>query len=433
MATTPNDTSAQAQFKWANSLFQSGDYGEALDLLMPLAREYPKNSEIVYAQARCLMALRRIEEARSVATHLHLNLGSARGERLLERIDRGDYGVQVEPPSLERDEPPARAPSRRVQVKPRRIAALLGVGLAVIGSGIAYRVVTDPARLRSTVSQTEMEAAKSQLNARRDETARKRQGQLEKQQEVAESDRLLNIALAEGPVDRPGIEHPPEVWQHTAIDGVPQWKPGIYKRIPCKSNAAYTLDVYIPMAYQMQPAAYFPAIMISMPEGNPAFQGFKEFAEKKMIILVAINNSSNATYGTNKYAQELAFYTVLPSLRVDPRLGFTYGASGGARTGWECAVRNPENFAGLLQVAFGGYGLGRISPHVRVAFLHADRDFNNKDIAYTIRRLKADGHEVREIVFPGDHYTIAPADKRIELMEWLASSARGDYGLAHPP
>ncbi|MFA6244980.1 MAG: tetratricopeptide repeat protein [Candidatus Hydrogenedentales bacterium] len=426
---------AEQLYKQADALFRQGDFRQALQLLETLNAEFPDNRDTLYAQARCLIALGRAAEARKAVEYLIDFLGAPRGRSLLPKLEALERGEISPPQEVPKTAPvpvqtapiPARSQSLYV-----RLAILAVIGTAVLVLAINYvRRIDAPGSAARPTTDAELRQYKKRVAPVREELERERNLARE---DLLQKQRAVLLAEAKMPATKPGQVHPAEQWKLTAIDGVPDWKPGIYQVVPCKGNSKYTIDVYIPMAYQERPTDFFPGLMISMPGGNPGFQGFADYAESVDMLIVAINNSTNDTYKFNKYAQELAFATILPSLRLDQRLGFTFGASGGARTNWDCMCGQPQFFAGLLQVAFGTPQTCDFPrPGARVVFLYGQGDFNADSTAIDIRRLRNAGFEVVERVYAGDHGTPAPQQDRVELMDWLVSSARRDLGLPHPP
>ena len=395
-------------YKEADSLYRSGAVARALDNLDRLNAQLPDNQDVLYARARCLIALGRKDDAREQVDYLVNVLGAPRAKGLLARIDvMGDVpeppppvgpqpiDINVAPPDIA----PPRA-RRRMSAAGRTsgliVLAIIGLGAAAL---FAQLIATDGAQV-GPASDEEIKALRAQRRELQEATKAK-----------AREDAF---AKAKAPEPAPGREIPSEEWMLTAIDGIPVWKPGVYRDVPCKGNGSYTITVYVPMAFQERPDERFAGLMISMPEGDPGFQGFKDYAERNDMIIVSINNSSNATYRYNEYAQELAFNTIVPSLRIDPNLGFTYGASGGARTNWDCMCRHPTNFAGLMQVVFGDGDACKAPPRgVRVAFLYGDRDFNRKYVERTYKRLLQQSYDVQAYMYTGDHFTPPPREVKL--------------------
>lgn len=71
----------------AQRLFQQRQFAEALALLDELDQNFPNEQNIMYARARCLVALGRLDEARPVCAFLKDLMGSERGAKLLAHID----------------------------------------------------------------------------------------------------------------------------------------------------------------------------------------------------------------------------------------------------------------------------------------------------------------------------------------------------------
>src|SRR5690606_5135461 len=78
---------AKQQYAEAQRLYQQQKFPEALAVLDALDAAFPNQANIVYARARCLVALNRLDEARPLCTYLGTVLGDKRGAELLAQID----------------------------------------------------------------------------------------------------------------------------------------------------------------------------------------------------------------------------------------------------------------------------------------------------------------------------------------------------------
>lgn len=410
-----NKKLAEQYFVRARDFFERKKFGEALPLLDILDEAFPNSKSVIYARGRCLAAMGRVDEARSIGEYLVDVHGAHRGQALLAQLENEGEGAAEAggPWDTNLDGGLARGAGTRLRPAARKGLSVTWTFILVFGvvsiSGVsAYRyrafgapndvAALDPEELRRT---------------------------LESGRRAREAGRLTR---AEARSTAAGQVRPEAEWRLTAIDGVPDWKSGVYKNVPSVGAPERTINVYLPMAYDEKVDALFPTLAITMPGGNPGFLQLEDWAERREVILIALNSSRNAWHSTNYIAQDAAINTVMPTMRIDERLGFAIGTSGGAQTAWWLAVRYPENVAGIVMMAQGGYRKYMISPHTRVAYINGRDDWNHDFITEMVGRVRANGNEVRRKVIPGGHIT-APLHLRIEMLDWMLSAARRDFGL----
>lgn len=82
-----NSDHAKKTYQEAQGLFQQKKFAEALTLLNGLDAEFPNEPNIMFARARCLVALGQFDEARTICNYLTNVLGQDRGAQLLAQID----------------------------------------------------------------------------------------------------------------------------------------------------------------------------------------------------------------------------------------------------------------------------------------------------------------------------------------------------------
>ncbi len=119
-------------------------------------------------------------------------------------------------------------------------------------------------------------------------------------------------------------------------------------------------------------------------------------------------------------------------MRIDMRLGFAIGFSGGGKAAWNMAYRYSQHFAGVVMMGINCVDdHDMLSPHIRVGYIHGEHDFNNDVIAMTIPYVQAHGNPVREMVIPGGHVP-GNAQQISEMLDWMLSDARNSFGIPLP-
>ncbi|MFP6598377.1 MAG: tetratricopeptide repeat protein, partial [Candidatus Hydrogenedentota bacterium] len=78
-----NANDASAQFKEAEKLFEANRVEDAMAILDKLDALYPNTGNLVYARARCLVAVNRFSEAGSLCLRLRDEFNDARATELL--------------------------------------------------------------------------------------------------------------------------------------------------------------------------------------------------------------------------------------------------------------------------------------------------------------------------------------------------------------
>lgn len=389
---------AKQYFERAETLLNAGQPGEALALLSQLDEAFPDTKNIGVARARTYAALGQISDAVQLCEQLIVQHDSRRAKDLKERLLLG----VLEP---EGEEANAIVP-RRSLLGVARVVILLLIFGGAIGLAVWYvqRMNTTPAATPSTRETRSIGFSLGQLEPQSSESA-------------------------------PGRTHPPQTWELDDA-GVPKWKSGIFRRVPCIDAPDRTIDVYLPMAYDDQPEMLFPGVVISLASGNPGsgkprFLGLESWAERQEVILILLNSSRNGPSQNNMEAQDAALRTIAPSLRVNQEAGFAIGMSGGAMASWLLATRYPDNFRGVVMMGQGGFEERVLAPHIRVAYIRGFDEPNNWYIPRVIENLKANGNQVRDQLVPGAH-VMGPLETRVEMLNWMVYAARRDLGLPQP-
>jgi predicted esterase len=380
---------AKQYFERAEALLDAGKPGEALPLLDQLNDAFPNTKNILFARAKTYSALGRTTDALHACDALIEQHRSKRAAALKQQlIDQAHHPPQ----------PASRMTVRRFSL--RRLAASM---MLVFAGAVAFTAYSWP-----TVEEFE-----PALQPAPERVAR-------------------TPAPPPKPAPRqPGVIHPAPTWE-LGESGVPIWKSGVFRRVKCINDPERTIDVYLPLAYDAKPDMLFPAVIIQMAGGNPGFIGLEDWAERAEVILVALNQSRNSRFAENHITQDHALETVIIGMRLDERMGFAIGMSGGGRASWQVACRYPENFRGIVMMAISG-DEDRFMPPLttRIAIIHGETDFNNRAIARAIPYLRNLGYQVQERVVPGGHVT-GPPSVRIEMLNWMVHAAREDLELPQP-
>lgn len=385
---------AKQYFDRAEAALESGNPEEALTLLNQLDAAFPNTKNIGVARAKAYAAMGRIPEAMHLCDALIQEHDSRRAKELKARLVSGE-SVPISPKAV---------PANASRTFARRLASAAFATIAIasaIGGAVWFAQ-----RMDTELAANEIVPPPSRTSG-----------------SVA-----MHVAA---PASAPGQIHAPSTW-NLDDHGVPTWRSGVFLNVPCINEPARTIDVYIPLAYDTKPDALFPGVVIQMPGGKPGFIGLEDWAERSEVILIVVNSSKNQTFAQNHIAQDRALETVSTGLRLDQRMGFAIGMSGGGRASWQVACRYPENFRGIVMMGISGdEDVFMPPPHVRIAIIHGETDFNNKAIARALALLAREGYQVREAVVPGGHVT-GPVENRVEMLNWMVYGARRDLGLPQP-
>lgn len=129
-----NTDDAKRKHAEAQGLFQQQRFAESLALVDELARDFPNEQNVLYARARCLVALGRLDEARPVCTFLKETFNHRRGAELLAQIE-SSMAATMSAFDIPTPTPQHTAPLRHQRTGANRMvvfcAALAAVGIAV--------------------------------------------------------------------------------------------------------------------------------------------------------------------------------------------------------------------------------------------------------------------------------------------------------------
>ena len=207
--------------------------------------------------------------------------------------------------------------------------------------------------------------------------------------------------------------------------------PGRHKGIGCQGNPGFTYDLLIPAAYAAEPGRKLPVLFLSSPGGNPGFIRMEQWAERRGVILVAINDTKN-NIGLTKWDEIQAdvIKSVEATLRLHPCLRFSMGLSGAAMASMRLANHYNDKHAGVLMLAHSGNGEdGRLAKHIAVAFVHAENDdvHGAGAVRRVARSLERKGNPVRQVCGEWGHSN-GPHEHHVEFLDWMLDLQR----LVHP-
>jgi len=207
--------------------------------------------------------------------------------------------------------------------------------------------------------------------------------------------------------------------------------PGRYKRIACKGNASWTYDLFIPAAYAAEPKRKFPVLLTSGPGGYPRFMKMEDWAERRGVIIVAINNTKNKMeWEEVDPVQADVIASVEATVRVHPCLRFSMGMSGGACCSMHLAGKRNDKHAGILMLGHSGNGQDRhLEKHISVAFVHGENDKVHSPgaVRSVAKALESRGNPVRRISGDWGHEW-GPHEFHVQCLDWMLDLQR----LVHP-
>lgn len=207
--------------------------------------------------------------------------------------------------------------------------------------------------------------------------------------------------------------------------------PGRHKDIACQGDQGFTYGLLIPAAYAAEPERKFPVLFLSSPGGNPGFIRMERWAERRGVILVAINDTKN-NIGLAKWDEIQAdvIKSVESTLRLHPCLRFSMGLSGAAMASMRLANHYNDKHAGVLMLAHSGNGEdGRLAKHVAVAFVFAENDkvHGAGSVRGVARSLERKGNPVRQVCGDWGHSN-GPHEHHVKFLDWMLDLQR----LVHP-
>jgi len=145
----------------AQQLFQQQKYAESLHILSKLGQEFPNEPNIMYARARCLVALGRLDEARPICESLRDIFGHPRGAELLAHIATQQAAAPSAFDILDSKPKQAPAPVRVQSSGPNKLViagAAAAVALAAAGAFYLYSNNSDSANVAEAAPQMQTAA-----------------------------------------------------------------------------------------------------------------------------------------------------------------------------------------------------------------------------------------------------------------------------------
>ena len=208
-------------------------------------------------------------------------------------------------------------------------------------------------------------------------------------------------------------------------------KAGRNAKLPA-GNTAYTWDCYLPKAYFANPQERFPVMYLSSPGGDPTAwnnYGIEPWAERRSIIIIGINDSSNAAgLKVIRAAQAAVVRASDEKLRLHPALRYAMGTSGGGACSILLIESAPERFAGVF---VNVHTAGPPAKHVACVYVggEADTVIPIDLVRAAAEKAKSNGNPVRFVADPGNHDLAWLRGKDAEpYLDWLLFSTC----ISHP-
>lgn len=144
---------------------------------------------------------------------------------------------------------------------------------------------------------------------------------------------------------------------------------GRHRKLPA---GEWTWDAFVPSSYRADGTDQYPVLYLSSPTSNPGTFDLHDWAERRGVIIVSINDSENGQSGElQARIQEAVLAAARARLRTHPSLNFAAGISGGARASLALAGRRPAEFAGVLLQCMSGVPS---ADHIGVSWIHGAKD-----------------------------------------------------------
>ena len=192
-------------------------------------------------------------------------------------------------------------------------------------------------------------------------------------------------------------------------------------RVVCAGDNAQSYALYLPAGYTAERA--WPIVDRFDPgaRGSQAVERFQQAAERTGTIVAGSNNSRNGPWPVIAAAADAMIRDTHRRLRLDDRLLYAAGCSGGARAA--CTIAAAGRFAGVVACS-GSFPNGTPPPEISFVFFGTAglRDFNYAEMRTVDAALAARQIAHRVAVFDGGHEWL-PAPLAIDAFEWLGLQA----------
>ncbi|MFW5856814.1 MAG: hypothetical protein ACOCX4_02965 [Planctomycetota bacterium] len=198
-------------------------------------------------------------------------------------------------------------------------------------------------------------------------------------------------------------------------------EPGNHRNLKCPAAEQYTYDLYVPAAYAEHPEKRFPVLFATCPYKNPHGYGMQDWAEKRGVLLVSVNDNENGQTSEEKtHIFKAVLDAVTSSLRVHGKLRFGIGQSGGGASAQHFAHLYPQEWAGVVMLVHSGTGK-TLPEHIALAMLASEQDevHSIKAVRSSYRRHKRNGNPLRIKIFPDGGHDLRAQEDKERMMDWM--------------
>lgn len=203
-----------------------------------------------------------------------------------------------------------------------------------------------------------------------------------------------------------------------AQDGSPEPVAGtVAPRIECAGFPGQSYALYLPTGYSRDRP--WPILYCFDPagRGQVPVERFQEAAERHGFIVAGSNNSRNGPWLRSHAAADAMLRDTFRRFRLDRRLCYAAGFSGGARVA--CRIAQAGDFAGVIACA-AGFSQATVPERVPFVFYGTTGmdDFNYQEMRRTDAALESLGAAHRLAILDGGHAWL-PAAATSRALEWL--------------
>lgn len=204
---------------------------------------------------------------------------------------------------------------------------------------------------------------------------------------------------------------------------------------PAKLNYIVRCEDGIHMYAVRLPSNYnkrkkFPVLFCFDPGGNgrDAARHFREAADKHNWIVVGSLDSKNGPWEPIFKAHEAMLKDIPKRFSVDTHQFYAAGLSGGAKSAYVIAYKNPTKFKGIIacasaydERAFGGSG--NLSSKIAVCHTAGKGDFNLEYIREAHKKLQSIGAKSKLVEFDGGHEW-PPPEIISDALNWIEKQGK---------